>query len=452
MPTARTKSSPGQVLITPVSPQGSQLALQLFEDFPDGIVSVDQEIGYSKPKTLIQVSNLSLLTRRALNACYFLVADTQDSEDSYTVNLAYFKWLIGFESKNHKYLKDALSDAQRALVQVQISMTGEHDVERDYWTSVALLGPVTIGNGMLQFSVDKKIRAQIKNPRWSSYLSLRILAAFSSQFATEIYEKLLEFLEEGASPWIRVEDFGQWVNTKKKLEFKYIRRDLIDPALEQINRISDIRVTLEVGKDPGQRRVSKFRFLIEANQEGTMVLGSESRGRMRTIINTLKDEFGLSDRQIESIIDGDISIEKLQSAIDYTRYRINNDKAKPVVLVPKYFLSALENGYRLPKISLDGHIDGKEKNLPLTVDQVKEKAFSTPMVAEFLRLSDSDPTNTQDIWNAYCASIAGKLIAKKTDISSFREALQYKNVARSFEGFLSGKKNCSRTTPSDLVA
>lgn len=400
---------------TPAMGQVGQLALSLFQDFPEGIQYAPKDVGYSKPKTLIQVSSVSLLARRALNACYFLVSDTTSETDIYTVNLAYFKWLIGFDSRNSMYLKKALTECQQSAVSALVA--DPRSPAREAWVSVPLIGKVGVSGGQLMFYLDPTIKKLIKNPDQFSYLSLRILAAFTSQYALELYEKLLPYLEQGVTPWIRIEDIDkEWIELKgEQTEFKYINRDVLTPAITQINKISNIFVELDTRKAPGSRKVAEIRFIVRENPDGEMVIGADKRAKLKELHEILTDEFGLSPSQLDAVANSENgqSIEKLWSAVEYTRSRIEG--GAKIGVPAKYLLAALDGGWSVPKArditGESARIESKPKALRRTAGDLDDAAVAEQISAFFASFLTEGGDVLLSTWRRFLASTQGKLLA-----------------------------------------
>lgn len=429
----------------------TQLALKLFEDFPGAITDADTDVGYNKPKTLIQVSALSFLSRKALNACYFLVSDME--QDGLTIaNLAYFRWLIGFDSRNSAYLKKALKEAQKSTV--EISVIDPNNPEKDVWLSVPLLGKVAISGGQIAFDIDRSIRNLIRNPEQFSYLSLRILASFTSQYASELYEKALPFLHEGTTPWIKVEDIGKnWISLKgDQTEFKYINRDVLTPAIKQINEMSNITISIEKKKAPGSLKVLSIRFVISENSEGKMVIGADYRSKLKELHNILREEFGLSDSQIEQIAESSNgqSVEKLWSAIEYTRSRI--ESGAKIGIPAKYLMSALEGGWTAPKIrkpSLIFDEGSTEKKFGGTLPKI-DPLERESLIGEFLSSFMKEPNFCANTWAAFLKTTQAKLLAnhKGSITTNYQRSLEDEDVRVVFAVFL--KKKFGKVTTSTV--
>lgn len=419
---------------------GTQLALKMFEDFPASIGDAPQDVGFNKPQTLLEVSGLSMLGRKALNACYFLISDKLDQESNkYVVNLSYFKWLIRFVSSNNlDHLEECLVEAQQTTIQARAE--DPEDRSKKVWASVQLIGKVSIGRGKLFFEVDPAVKALIKEPNFKSFLSLRIVSAFKKRYAGELYEKLLHHREAMWTPWIEVEEFSPlWVALKGGAkEYKYLNRDVLTPCIEEINRISDLYVTQETETEDGSKKVLRFRFKIEPNPDGEMVIGAKEKSQIKELFEILSGEFGLSDRQIEDVqaMESGANIEKLMSAIEYTRSEIKKGKVK---IPAKYLLSALDGGWKLPRAPKQGLLIDHDNQ---TDQKPKEPAApkATPGVDTFLCGAKTDNASALELWNEWRRSTPAMVWIKRFSLTEdFAKGLEVDDVRAAFDAFLEKK-------------
>lgn len=326
-----------------------QLALDIFRDLSltdTSITDVQKDIGYNKSNLLIDVSDLSLVARRVLNGCYFLASENP-KPDYYDLPVEFFKWLINYDSRNHSHLKKAIREAQKASVVINI--IDSDNPKHDKWASVPMLGATAISNGRVVFKIPEELRHQLHNPLGFTYLSLRITAAFNSQYAITLYEKLSGMKQQGESDWFEMEKFKEWIgvsNVKSYDEYKALRRNVIDPSVAQINDISDIFVTVEVKRV--SRKISHIRFLIKDNPNGKFVLRMDYRKSIQDLYDTLVKEFGLSEENLARIVENRVewTNERIQMAIEFTRFRMRQAPGK-IKYPGIYLMNAIEKGFSL---------------------------------------------------------------------------------------------------------
>lgn len=322
-----------------------QLALEIFQSMAatdTSIADSGQDFHLRKSSLLVDVSDIGLLARRILNGVYFLAQHNPDAE-THIFDLRYFKWLINYaNSNNNTHLKRVIREAQKSAVQVNV--IDQLNPDDDNWVSVPMLGAAGIRKSQIIFKIPSELRGQLRDPERYSLLSMRILAGFSSIYALELYERLSIFKADGYSPWWQLDDFRSLIKVdglKSANDFRYFRRDIIDPAIQQINAISDIDVELELRRTG--RFYSHLRFKIIATRNPQLLSSIEAS---KQLYDVLTDEFGLSNAELDEIASNreNWPDERIQGAIELVRHRC----ATANVQYPgKYLMTAIRDGYRV---------------------------------------------------------------------------------------------------------
>jgi hypothetical protein len=397
-----------------------QMALDIFSDLSliaTPITEIQKDIGYNKSNLLIDVSDLSLVARRVLNGCYFLAAENPQ-QSYYDLPVEFFKWLINYDSRNHAHLKKAIREAQKASVVINIIDSGNSKMDK--WASVPMLGSTAISNGRVAFKIPEEVRHQLHNPLGFTYLSLRITAAFNSQYAITFYEKLSALKNQGGSEWLEIEKFKEWIgvaNVKSYEEYKALRRNVIDPSVAQVNDISDIFVVVDVKRTA--RKISHIRFLVKDNPNGKFVLRMDYRKSIQELYDTLVKEFGLSEDNLSTIIENRVewTNERIQMAIEFTRFRMKQAPGK-IKYPGIYLMNAIDKGFSLADAEKKkvAQADVVEKNPELDV-QKNTKDAETRTVLEKARkaLALLSEERKQEIACAYSKSSASVILRGETD-------------------------------------
>lgn len=412
-----------------------QLALDIFAsmDLIDApITEVATDFSFRKPRLLVDVSDVGLLARRALNGCYFLAQEDPDAEN-HTVDLRFFKWVIRYDSNNNAHLKKVLREAQKSAVQVNV--LDANDPRDDTWVSVPMIGAAGIRRGRLSFEIPKHLRGQLRDPERYSLLSMRILAGFTSVYALELYERLNIFKQEGISPWWSINEFREMIRVdslKIANDFRYFKRDIIAPAIEQINEISDIEITLEL-KRTG-RFYSHLRFAIKSSEKHLLV---SNIAASKQLYDTLTQDFGLSDAELDEIAknrdawgDG-----RLTAAVEFVRHRMMTSEIK---YPAKYLMTAIRDGYRI------GGLESEANKARLAQVRATEERSKASQKALELARSESPVVQAElpegselDIaWQDFKLSPGAKLFKQLP--ASYSDAAEREKKA--FIGFLSGRK------------
>lgn len=308
------------------------------------ITESTRDIGYRKTNVLLDISPMSLVARRAINALWLTVSENPDAE-VFDIDLGYFKWLAKFETSNNvAHLKKSLRECQSSSVQVSVESEGG-DTQ---WVSVPLLGSVGIAGGRVVFKVDEMIRRQLKDPRRYTYLSVRIAAALS-QYAYILYERLGSLRYKGTTDWIPVEEVRKWVSAdavKSLTEYKQFKRLVLDKSIAQLNELTDLYTEYETKTTPGSRRVAAIRFKIRDNPEGKLVLDFAQPHELKDLYETLVKGFGLSKRQINEIVSNrEVNTDaRIRAAVDLVKYRV---KVGQVKAPGAYLMRAIKEGWAL---------------------------------------------------------------------------------------------------------
>lgn len=394
-----------------------QLALDIFRsmDVSDSpITESKQDFHLRKSSLLVDVSDVGLLARRVLNGAYFLAQSEPDAE-VHTYDLRYFKWLINYgNSNNNLHLKRVIREAQKSAVQVNVvDLVNPDD---DNWVSVPMLGAAGIRRGQVSFKIPSELRGQLRDPERYSLLSMRVLAGFSSIYALELYERLSVFKGDGFSPWWHIDEFRSLIKVdglKSANDFRYFRRDIIDPAIKQINEISDIDVLLET-KRTG-RFISHIRFSIGTSRNHQLLTSIVAS---KELYDVLTNEFGLSDAELDEISKNreTWTDERLRESVEFVRHRCATSSVK---YPAKYLMSALRDGYRVGSIERDAQ-KPKSSKKPATLERTIPEVI----------LPQGDAL--EEAWSLFKKSPHAKLFQKVADNYECADSRQRKT----FEGFL----------------
>jgi hypothetical protein len=328
-----------------------QMALALFEDMFDlgmPITESNREIGYQRNNFFTQIVNMGLPARRFLDAAYFIVAQDQEERDQYDVELNYFKWLMRYDSRNLKHLRTIAEEAQDAKIQVTDTPLDRDPNENDLWVSVQLMGMVGFHRGRIRFDVHPRLVPHIRDPKKSHWLSLRISTAFTRSLARAIYDQVLPSVPDGRTEWIPLEEMRNWPGRMgaNAAIFKYFKRDWLEPAVREINEVSDIELSYETRTESSSsKKIDRIRFLLKRKDTADAVLASLADASH--IYKILKEEFNLSTKQFTEISENrDVWTDShIQQAVEYTRFKLDRGLVKKSPA--GYLMRALRDNWKM---------------------------------------------------------------------------------------------------------
>jgi hypothetical protein len=215
-----------------------------------------------KHSAAIQIqNNITLLQRRAWNVLLRNAYDRLPSEEIHRIAIAELCRILGYASHNQEYLKDALRTM--TTCSVEWNVLGKDGAEE--WGVAALLADARIRDGICSYSYGAQFRQVLHNPRLYARLDLSLQNQFDSKYALALWELCTDYLgavrEHGETPSIPLEQFRKLMGlTGAYALFRELNKYVIKPAVTEINRVSDLKVTVDYQRKG--RKVVALKFKI----------------------------------------------------------------------------------------------------------------------------------------------------------------------------------------------
>ena len=204
------------------------------------------EVIKASPAIQIQ-SNISLLQRRAWNVLLANAYNELPEKDIHTVNMVELAAKLRFGDGNQEYLKEML----RALVDCTVEWNVLGKDNKQEWGVASLLANAKIRDGICTYSFAPELRYKLYNPRMYAKLNLRLQNQFTSKYALVLWEVCFDYFDrdrdKGETPFIPLDTFRELMgleNDEYPL-FKELNRNVIKPALKEINAVTDYHVEVE---------------------------------------------------------------------------------------------------------------------------------------------------------------------------------------------------------------
>ena len=218
-----------------------------------------------KDSASIQIeNNITLLQRKAWNVMLWYAYDDLPTKAIHEISVQQIMRLIGYDSKNDEYLKEALEALSECKVKWNmLDKDGAPD-----WGFAVLLASASIKHGVCSYGFAPHLRHKLYNPDIFARLDLDMQKRFDSKHALALWELCTDYLgakrEHGETPWIEVEEFRKLMGVKESDYyaglFKELNRKIIIPSIGEINRISDFRVTVEYQRQGRKITALKFKM------------------------------------------------------------------------------------------------------------------------------------------------------------------------------------------------
>ena len=219
------------------------------------------EVIKASPAIQIQ-SKLTHLQRRAWNILLANAYNELPDKDIHSVSMVELAAKLGFDSRDYDYLKETLE----ALRSCEVEWNLLNKDNKQVWGIASLLASAEVENGICTYGFAPHLRLKLHNPRIYTKLNLRLQNRFRGQYALILWEVCFDYFDadrdQGETPFIPLDRFKELMGLEETdyPDFKVLNRDLIKPAIKEINGLTDYHVEVEYKRLV--RRVAELKFRI----------------------------------------------------------------------------------------------------------------------------------------------------------------------------------------------
>lgn len=280
---------------------------------------------------------LSLLERKVFNILLLQAYDTLKVQEDHRMPIRTLLGLMNTNTNNYQAIRSALHRLVSTPLEIDVlnRRTGQPK-----YSVAGLISFGEIENGMVTWRYDRFMVDQLHNPEVFAQINLSAQREFSSQFALNLHENASRFRDVGSTGWWTVDEFRKLVGAEAKLyqEFFRLRQRVIEPAVQEINRVSDLLLSAEYERKAGRgAAVAKIRFLISPNPQRPLFKIRDFKQELRDkpLYASLK-ELGCSDALCLNILGwGDEAAQKTYDSV-ISGFQADRIK-KPAAYIAKLF-------------------------------------------------------------------------------------------------------------------
>ena len=262
-----------------------------------------------KASPAIQIQNrITHLQRRAWNVLLANAYHELADKDIHRVSMVELAAKLGFDSKNDEYLKGMIKSLVDCTVEWNI--LGKNN--KQVWGAASLLGSVEIENGICTYNFPAHLRMKLYNPIMYTRLNLRLQNEFKSQYALILWEVCFDYFNvdrsRGETPFILLETFRELmgVESDEYPLFGELNRNVIKPAIKEINALTDYLV--EVEQKRIGRPIAELKFRIS---KGTQLPIQES------VFPDVEDLSPVALELVQAEIDRKVALQIADQAWDF---------------------------------------------------------------------------------------------------------------------------------------
>jgi hypothetical protein len=306
----------------------------------------------------VSEGRLTLLTRKLFNVMIYHAQeqkvpgknapiDTPTSQKYFWVPLADLARDAAYDSKDTEFLKVQLQEMQ----DIKLLMENERQ-----WTSERLVASVTLvnpaglrkhgGQVWLGFAFPPETHELVMTPGTYTRLSIVYQSVLRSGSALALYEVCRRYATN-PSHLTMIESVDYWygyltgkpVQDGMDVPYKYFKRDVIKPAIAELNSLTDVNVELIEHKNG--RRIESLQFSTELKAQGSLAFPSPPV--IDTELMEQVMDFGFSQEEAADVLAAH-SDEKVRASVKFVKARIAQRNSQPLDSPAAYFRWTLREG------------------------------------------------------------------------------------------------------------
>lgn len=286
------------------------------------------------------------------NVLLSLAARQGTEIEVYKVPLAKLVSDIRYESRNVEHLKEALRRLNATQVEwnaVRSRPTSKRRsaITSEEWGVSTMLAGAKILDNMLEYSFAPQVKDRLLDPEVYVRIDLRLQLQFTSRHSTVLYEACLRHKTTPSRrtaewPWQQWRDL-LCTQGSAYPEWKYFSRDVLKPAVKEVNTIAeDFSIEPIINKQGG--RVVSLQFWIHPKQQRSLDLANEQIFAHNEELIARMVRLGIARNDAEDLC---VYHEEAQIAATLllTETRARNTKLEPLRSPGAYFKLALTQGF-----------------------------------------------------------------------------------------------------------
>lgn len=292
---------------------------------------------------------ITLLTRKINNV---LLAEAQAQgiqATTYRIPLSKLCAKADYDSTNMQLVKEQLRRMASTTVEWNVGAKGSRR-----WGVTSMIEVEIIEEGnrcFIEWGYPMKFKEKLLAPEIYARITLQMQNSFRSSAALALYEICVRYIDSPGQLTMRM-PWEEWRPTltgvpdgdpeATYLEYKYFKRDVLKPAVAEINSLSAIEIEVELIEHKNGRSVSELQFKVQKKSQSGLELDEPNLFDLSLITRIVA--LGFSQAQAEKIY-SDHEENKVRAALDYTETRLK--RSPPLDSPQGYYRDALAKGYGL---------------------------------------------------------------------------------------------------------
>lgn len=308
---------------------------------------------------------LTLLQRKLSNVLLLNAYDTLTSRSRHQIDARTLCLMIGYNSNDMDTLKQSL----RGLAETVAEWDMLDEKGQQEWGVSSLLSYAKLKGGICEYAYSPALAEKLHDPKVFALINLNIQRRFTSGHALALYENCYRFVRTGSTGWWPLDLFRRLMGVEGSAyyeTFKHLNAKIIKPAVDEVNRTSNILLTPETRKQG--RVVSEIRFRIKENPQLAILDLDDGEGARHGAVYARLRALGVSDRLARQWL-ASHGEDQVQEKLDYVESR-KNVKSKL-----GYLTAALEGNFgAVEAVAIEAvPVNGRAERLRRILEAVKAR-------------------------------------------------------------------------------
>lgn len=373
-------------------------------DSPDAIMlRKATEAIFLKPVS----GELTPLMHKAYNVLLARAAKQGPDQKTYKVSLKEIVRDTNFTSRDMAFFRECLKKLNGFQVEWDsFTPTGK----RKGWGVTTLLSEAEIIDGELYFGFSERVKQQLLIPAIYQAINLTLIAKFRSRAAMALYEICLRYASSPGGltpkrPWREWRDILCGPNVKVD-EWRYFRRDTLDPAQREITKLTD-DIEIERLEFKSGRTVTDIQFQVRQKAQKSLALGTQDENLFNGELLDKLIRIGFADKFASELLmkydEGQI-----QAAVATVETDLRRPPEKRQINSPTgYIRSSLEQGWKHAiaeeRAAIPQKPAAKQLQDPAVVEKVAQR---NQALQEYESMSDDAKF---DLWTKFLPALPSHL-------------------------------------------
>lgn len=229
-----------------------------------------QSMYVAKGNDLIQKSrySLSLMEQKAVLFLISKIRPTDEAGHSYTFSIKDFCKACNFNEDSGfytSYVRQIIDELGKKTITIDL---GDGKTLISHWFSSVIIDTNTNSFEVLFDPHLAPYFFQLKS--FYTQYSLEYVLPMKSKYSIRLYEFLRSVKSKGYRQRFTVEELRERVDCQKYRAYKEFRRNVLDPAIEDINKYTDLEVRYEAIKTGRKITHVEYIILLHSDPDNTM--------------------------------------------------------------------------------------------------------------------------------------------------------------------------------------